>query len=138
MPSFFWTQKQDIGPSSRTGHGLTYDGERKRVLLFGGDPGGPPLASNYAAHVQNCENVAAATFAAHPNDANFHQYMHVVFRLRDQFGAGIADYDRATERFGTLPANSSEASLRLNSATSAAKMYRLFAIKCVRSHPRFS
>jgi hypothetical protein len=31
MPSFFWTQKQDIGPSHRTSHGLTYDGERKRV-----------------------------------------------------------------------------------------------------------
>ena len=43
MPPFFWTQKQDIGPSSRTSHGLTYDAARKRVLLFGGDPGGPPL-----------------------------------------------------------------------------------------------
>jgi hypothetical protein len=43
MPSFFWTQKQNIGPSSRTSHGLTYDGERKRTVLFGGDPGGPPL-----------------------------------------------------------------------------------------------
>ncbi len=36
----------------------------------------------------------------------------------------------------TLVVNSSEASLRLNPATSAAKMYRLFAIKWVRSHPR--
>jgi hypothetical protein len=43
--------------------------------------------------------------------------------------------ERAAERFGTFPANSSEASLLLNSATSVAKMYRLFAIKCVRSHP---
>jgi|SRR5882724_3004613 len=43
MPSFFWTQKQDIGPSSRTSHGLTYDSERQRLVLFGGDPGGPPL-----------------------------------------------------------------------------------------------
>jgi hypothetical protein len=48
MPSFFWTQKQDIGPSSRTSHGLTYDGERKRVVLFGGDPGGPPLDDTWA------------------------------------------------------------------------------------------
>ena len=31
-----------------------------------------------------------------------------------------------------------EASRLLNSATSAAKIYRLFAIKCVRNHPRFS
>jgi hypothetical protein len=48
MPSFFWTQKQDIGPSSRTSHGLAYDGERKRVVLFGGDPGGPPLDDTWA------------------------------------------------------------------------------------------
>ena len=46
--------------------------------------------------------------------------------------------ERAPEGLETLPANSSEANLLLNSATSAAKMYRLFAIKCVRSHPRFS
>jgi Galactose oxidase, central domain len=48
MPSFFWTQKQNIGPSSRTSHGLTYDGERKRAVLFGGDPGGPPLADTWS------------------------------------------------------------------------------------------
>jgi hypothetical protein len=48
MPSFFWTQKQDIGPSSRTSHGLTYDGERKNVVLFGGDPGGPPFADTWS------------------------------------------------------------------------------------------
>jgi hypothetical protein len=44
----------------------------------------------------------------------------------------------ARERFETLPANSSKASLLLNSATSAAKIYLLFAIKWVRSQPRFS
>jgi len=48
MPSFFWTQKQDIGPSNRTSHGLTYDGDRKRVVLFGGDPGGPPFADTWS------------------------------------------------------------------------------------------
>ncbi len=48
MPPFLWTQKQDIGPSSRTSHGLTYDGARKRVLLFGGDPGGPPFADTWS------------------------------------------------------------------------------------------
>ncbi len=46
-PPFFWTQKQDIGPNKRTSHGLTYDGARKRVLLFGGDPGGSPLADTW-------------------------------------------------------------------------------------------
>jgi hypothetical protein len=48
MPSFFWTQKQDIGPSSRTRHGLTYDGVRKRVVLFGGDPGGSPFSDTWS------------------------------------------------------------------------------------------
>jgi len=48
MPSFFWTQKQDIGPGSRTSHGLAYDGARQHVLLFGGDPGGPPFADTWS------------------------------------------------------------------------------------------
>jgi hypothetical protein len=48
MPSFLWTQKQDVGASSRVSHGLTYDAERNRVLLFGGDPGGPPLADTWS------------------------------------------------------------------------------------------
>jgi hypothetical protein len=48
MPLFLWTEKQDIGPSSRTSHGLAYDGERKRGVLFGGDPGGPPLDDTWA------------------------------------------------------------------------------------------
>src|SRR4029077_11871221 len=45
---------------------------------------------------------------------------------------------RTEERFETLPANSSEASRLLNSATSAANTYLLFAIRWVRSQPRFS
>jgi hypothetical protein len=47
VPPFFWTQKQDIGPNKRTSHGLTYDGARKRVVVFGGDPGGSPLADTW-------------------------------------------------------------------------------------------
>lgn len=47
MLPFFWTQKQDIGPSKRTSHGLAYDQARKRVVLFGGDPGGSPLADTW-------------------------------------------------------------------------------------------
>ena len=48
----------------------------------------------YDAHVIACEALATRTFAAHPDpaDDNFHQYMHVVFRLRDQFGGPIPDY----------------------------------------------
>jgi hypothetical protein len=48
MPPIFWTQKQDIGPSGRTNASLTFDSARQRVLLFGGDPGGSPLADTWA------------------------------------------------------------------------------------------
>ncbi len=41
----------------------------------------------------------------------------------------------APENFEIFPANSSDANLLLNSATSAAKMYRLLAIRCVPQHP---
>jgi hypothetical protein len=47
MPPFFWTQKQDIGPSSRMSLGVAYDQARQRVVLFGGDPGGTPLADTW-------------------------------------------------------------------------------------------
>ena len=48
MPPIFWTQKQDIGPGGRTSVSLTFDSARQRVLLFGGDPGGSPLADTWA------------------------------------------------------------------------------------------
>jgi hypothetical protein len=48
MPPIFWTQKQDIGPGNRASLALTYDTARQRVILFGGDPGGPPLADTWA------------------------------------------------------------------------------------------
>jgi hypothetical protein len=47
MPPFLWTQKQDIGPSSRAHHAMTYDPVRQRVVLFGGDTGGPALADTW-------------------------------------------------------------------------------------------
>jgi len=47
MPPIFWTQKQDIGPSARTSAGVAYDAARQRLLVFGGDPGGPPLADTW-------------------------------------------------------------------------------------------
>jgi hypothetical protein len=31
-----WSQKQDVGPSARTGHAMAYDPVRERVVLFGG------------------------------------------------------------------------------------------------------
>ena len=37
MSRFLWTEKQDIGPTPRAGHAMTYDSGRNRVVLFGGD-----------------------------------------------------------------------------------------------------
>ena len=36
MSRFLWTQKEDIGPSARFGHAMTYDSVRSRTVLFGG------------------------------------------------------------------------------------------------------
>ena len=43
MARVLWTQRQDVGPSPRGGHGLAYDAARERVLLFGGRAGGSVL-----------------------------------------------------------------------------------------------
>ena len=48
MPPVFWVQKQDIGPSPRTNHGIAYLPSGQRVVVFGGDPGGPPLRDTWA------------------------------------------------------------------------------------------
>lgn len=37
MARYLWTQREDIGPSARVGHAMTYDSARSRTLLFGGD-----------------------------------------------------------------------------------------------------
>jgi Galactose oxidase, central domain len=37
MPRFLWTQKQDMGPTSRSGHSLAFDAARGRIVLFGGN-----------------------------------------------------------------------------------------------------
>src|SRR5215207_3406817 len=34
---WLWTQKQDIGPSPRSGHAMAYDAAHQRVVLFGGE-----------------------------------------------------------------------------------------------------
>ena len=33
---WLWTQKEDIGPSPRYGHGMVYEDARQRVVLLGG------------------------------------------------------------------------------------------------------
>jgi len=38
MSRYLWTQKENIGPSPRVGHAMTYDSARARTILFGGDP----------------------------------------------------------------------------------------------------
>jgi hypothetical protein len=47
MAPIFWTQEQDIGPQSRVGHACAYDATAQRVIVFGGDPGGAPLADTW-------------------------------------------------------------------------------------------
>ena len=50
---------------------------------------------DYAKHTLDCSKIAAVTFAAglnSPNPLRYHQYQHVVFRVRDQFGQPITDY----------------------------------------------
>ena len=37
-----WTQRQNMGPSARYATALTYDSQRDRVVLFGGNDFGPP------------------------------------------------------------------------------------------------
>jgi hypothetical protein len=37
MSRFLWTQKEDIGPSARFGHAMSYDSVRSRTVLFGGN-----------------------------------------------------------------------------------------------------
>ena len=37
MARYLWTQREDIGPSPRVGHAMTYDSARSQTVLFGGD-----------------------------------------------------------------------------------------------------
>jgi hypothetical protein len=47
MPPVFWIQRQDIGPSARSGHAMADDTGRNRVVLFGGDAVGLPLGDTW-------------------------------------------------------------------------------------------
>jgi hypothetical protein len=49
----------------------------------------------YARHLSQCSNLTSKTFAEGIQGRNkelFHEYQHVVFRVRDQFGQTIPDY----------------------------------------------
>lgn len=51
--------------------------------------------ADYGNHVRECMKVTALTFAPAPTPKNpdwYHQYQHVVFRVKDQFGEPITDY----------------------------------------------
>lgn len=50
---------------------------------------------DYARHTNDCAKLATLTFTTgltSPNPERYHQYQHVVFRLKDQFGQPITDY----------------------------------------------
>ncbi len=51
-------------------------------------------AESYETHVQLCEKITGETFSGKKKDNPewYHEYMHVVFRLRDQHGHPIDDY----------------------------------------------
>ena len=54
-------------------------------------------SAGYAGFVERCRAVAAATFAegrqaGKRNKERFHEYLHAVFRVHDQYGNGIPDY----------------------------------------------
>lgn len=58
MAHFLWTQKQDIGPQPRFGHAMTYDADRKCVLLFGGDSRNGAQGDTWAWDGENWTQVA--------------------------------------------------------------------------------
>jgi hypothetical protein len=39
MAKILWIQKQEVGPSPRSGHPMAYDSTHGRTVLFGGLPG---------------------------------------------------------------------------------------------------
>lgn len=69
------------------GSGLPQIAEWQRIFLAALNV----TATSYAAHVVACDTQTQKTFRDGRGD-NFHQYMHVVFRVRDQFGQPIPDY----------------------------------------------
>lgn len=48
--------------------------------------------SGYGTHVADCAGVTEKTFSAGGSNQKYHQFQHVVFRVRDQFGQPVEDY----------------------------------------------
>jgi pimeloyl-ACP methyl ester carboxylesterase len=48
--------------------------------------------SGYSAHVADCAAVTEKTFRSGGSSQKFHQFQHIVFRVRDQFGQPVDDY----------------------------------------------
>jgi pimeloyl-ACP methyl ester carboxylesterase len=51
--------------------------------------------ADYAKHATDCAKISAVTFVAGLGSSNpdrYHQYQHVAFRVKDQFGEPITDY----------------------------------------------
>ncbi len=47
MPPFFWSQKQDIGPSPRAGHAMALDAVRKKIVMFSGVSGDQAVSDTW-------------------------------------------------------------------------------------------
>ena len=39
-----WTERQDIGPAARWGHAMSFDADRARIVMFGGNRAAPDAA----------------------------------------------------------------------------------------------
>ena len=47
MAKFLWTQRSDFGPGPRASHAMTFDSQRGRTVLFGGDSGNAVLGDTW-------------------------------------------------------------------------------------------
>jgi hypothetical protein len=47
MGKFLWTQRSDFGPGQRTSHAMTFDSQRGRTVLFGGNSGDAVLGDTW-------------------------------------------------------------------------------------------
>jgi len=47
MSKFLWTQRSDFGPGQRTSHAMTFDSQRGRTVLFGGNSGDAVLGDTW-------------------------------------------------------------------------------------------
>lgn len=59
-----WTQYEDIGPVTRSWHGIAYDNKRQRTVLFGGSAGNLNLNDTWEWDGENWTQVADSGPAA--------------------------------------------------------------------------